>query len=67
MPGGEYATLLHKGPYEMLWRSYQILLGGWLPKSGKELRNVPGFELYLNMPDSTPPEELLTLIHVPIE
>jgi AraC family transcriptional regulator len=67
MPGGEYATLLHKGPYEMLWRSYQILLGGWLPKSGKELRNLPAFELYLNMPGSTPPEELLTVIHVPIE
>jgi len=64
--GGEYATLLHKGPYETLGRSYQALLGGWLPASGRELRDVPCFELYLNSPQTARPEELLTLIHAPI-
>jgi AraC family transcriptional regulator len=67
LAGGEYATLLHKGPYETLSRSYQALFGAWLPTSGREVRNAPGFELYLNAPDKTAPEELLTLIHVPLE
>ncbi len=64
--GGEYATLLHKGPYETLGRSYGLLLGAWLPKSGRELRDAPCFEVYVNSPQDTPPEELLTLIHAPL-
>src|ERR1017187_1184738 len=56
---------MHKGPYETLGRAYQMLHGAWLPQSGRELRDVPCFEVYLNSPQSTHPEELLTLIHVP--
>jgi AraC family transcriptional regulator len=66
LAGGEYATLLHKGPYENLSETYRLIFGGWLPASGRELRDVPCFELYLNSPQHTQPEELLTLIHVPI-
>jgi AraC family transcriptional regulator len=65
--GGDYATLTHKGPYETMGRTYQLLLGGWLPKSGRELRDVPSFEVYLNSPGSVRPEELMTIIHVPVE
>ena len=65
--GGEYATFLHKGPYETMSRSYQLLLGAWLPKSNRELRDAPCFELYLNSPQFTKPEDLETLIHVPLE
>ena len=64
--GGEYATLMHKGPYETLGRAYQALLGGWLPQSGRELRDAPCFEAYLNSPQNTRPEELLTVIHAPV-
>jgi AraC family transcriptional regulator len=64
--GGEYATITHKGPYEDLGRTYQLLLGGWLPSSGRELRDCPCFELYLNSPQNTQPEELVTVIHVPV-
>jgi AraC family transcriptional regulator len=64
--GGEYATLTHKGPYETLGRTYRALFGGWLPQSGRELRDAPAFELYLNSPQTTRPEELLTVIHVPV-
>jgi AraC family transcriptional regulator len=66
LAGGEYATLMHKGPYETLGRAYQALLGGWLPQSGRELRDAPCFEVYVNSPQSTRPEDLLTLIHVPV-
>ena len=64
--GGEYATLMHKGPYETLGRAYQALLGGWLPQSGRELRDAPCFEAYLHSPQNTRPEELLTVIHAPV-
>jgi len=64
--GGDYATLMHKGPYETLERAYQMLLGAWLPQSGRELRDAPCFEVYLNSPQNTRPEELLTVIHAPV-
>jgi AraC family transcriptional regulator len=66
LAGGEYATLTHQGPYEKMGETYRLILGGWLPASGRELRDLPCFELYLNSPQNARPEELLTLIHVPI-
>jgi AraC family transcriptional regulator len=66
LAGGEYATLLHKGPYENLSTTYRLIFGAWLPGSGRELRDAPCFEVYLNSPQSARPEELLTVIHVPI-
>ena len=66
LPGGKYAVITHKGPYEKLSETYRRFYGGWLPQSGCELRDTPGFEQYLNSPQNTRPEELLTLIHVPL-
>jgi AraC family transcriptional regulator len=66
LAGGDYAVVQHRGPYESLGRTYQALLGGWLPGSGKELRDAPCFEVYLNSPQTARPEDLLTLIHVPL-
>jgi AraC family transcriptional regulator len=66
LAGGSYAVIRHKGPYEELGKTYQKIYGGWLPKSGYHLRDVPAFEQYLNSPMNTKPEELVTLIHVPV-
>ena len=66
LAGGEYATLIHKGPYETLSRSYRALFGAWLPASGREVRDAPAFEVYLNSPQTAAPQELLTVIHVPL-
>ena len=66
VPGGEYAVLTHNGPYERLNQSYYRLLGQWLPRSGRELGASPCFELYLNSPENTAPEDLLTDIHAPL-
>jgi len=65
-PASSYAVVTHKGPYEELGKTYQRIYGGWLPKSGYRLRDVPAFEQYLNSPQNTKPEDLVTLIHVPI-
>jgi AraC family transcriptional regulator len=66
LPGGRYAVATHRGPYEGLGKAYQRIYGAWLPKSGYELRDAPAFEQYLNSPQSARPEDLLTLIHIPI-
>jgi AraC family transcriptional regulator len=67
IPGGEYAVLTHFGPYEKLGESYAKLLGEWLPRSGRNLRSTPCFEIYLNSPESTEPEDLVTDLYAPLE
>jgi AraC family transcriptional regulator len=65
--GGDYAVATHFGPYAKLSGSYARLLGQWLPRSGRELRALPCFEIYLNSPEGTDPEDLITDIHAPLE
>ena len=67
IPGGKYAVFTHKGPYEKLQGSYDYIFGKWLLESGHELRNVTGFEKYLNAPEDTQPEKLLTEIYIPVQ
>ena len=65
--GGEYATLIYKGPYAGLHAAYDWFFGTWLPQSGRELREAPPFEEYLNSPMDTAPADLLTEIHLPLK
>ncbi len=65
--GGEYAATTHVGPYSTLGQTYATLLGQWLPGSGRELRSEPSLEFYLNAPESTDPEDLITDIYAPLE
>ncbi len=44
IPGGKYAVCTHLGPYETLSQTYQRFFGGWLLKSGRELRDAEAFE-----------------------
>ena len=66
IPGGDYALTTHFGPYDKLGETYTELLGQWLPRSGRELRSTPCFEVYLNDPQSTEPEDLITDIYAPL-
>ena len=65
--GGEYAVTTHQGPYTDLHTTYARLCGEWLPRSGRSLRSLPCYEVYLNDPQSTEPSELLTDIFLPLE
>ena len=67
LPGGDFAVVTHMGPYERLSETYAALYGQWLPKSGRELRSEPSLEFYINTPDGTDPEDLLTDIYAPLE
>jgi AraC family transcriptional regulator len=64
--GGEYAVTTHQGPYNKVGDTYAALLGQWLPRSGRELLNTPCFEVYLNSPENTALEDLLTDIYAPL-
>jgi AraC family transcriptional regulator len=64
--GGDYAVTTHFGPYQNLGASYAKLLGQWLPRSGRDLGNAPCFEVYLNSPESSEPEDLVTDIYAPL-
>lgn len=66
LPGGDCAVLTHKGPYAGLQASYDRLYGQWLPASGREPADSPVFEIYLNTPMDTAPEDLLTEICLPL-
>ena len=65
--GGPYAVLRHAGPYGGLPDAYRWLYGTWLSTSGRELRHAPAYEVYVNNPQDTPPEKLITDIYLPLE
>jgi AraC family transcriptional regulator len=65
--GGPYARATHFGPYHRLGETYAKFLGQWAPRSGRGIRAAPCFEVYLNSPESTDPEDLLTDIYLALE
>ncbi len=64
--GGDYAVVLHKGPLNDLYFTYSQVYGKWLPDSGREIKDLPGIDEYLNNPDDTPPNEIKVMIHIPL-
>lgn len=66
VPGGDFAVTTHLGPYNQLGDTYAALCGQWLPESGREARDEPAFEVYVNDPEGTEPEDLITEIYLPL-
>lgn len=66
LPGGEHATLLHKGPYEGLADAYAELFERWLPGSGRQPGEGPCLEFYLSDPQTTASADLETLLCLPL-
>lgn len=67
IPEGRYARVLYTGPYTGLDAAYSWLYATWLPDSGHEVAHRPCQEIYLNNPATTAPEQLQTLILLPVE
>ena len=59
--------LTYKGPYSGIHAAYHSLFGNWLPGSGEEPADQPCYEVYLNNPRDTAPEDLLTEICLPLK
>ena len=66
LPGGRHAVMQFKGPYPGLKAAYGWFYGDWLRASGEALRDAPSFEVYLNSPMNTSPEDLRTDIYLPL-
>jgi AraC family transcriptional regulator len=66
LDAGEFAIGVHRGSYRTLGQSYGWLFGQWLPSSGREPANAPCHELYVNDARTTPEEELITHICLPL-
>ena len=66
VPGGKQAIFLYKGPYAHIGKGYQALFG-WLPTSGEQRAALPLFEINLNDPRQTAPENLLTELCLPLK
>lgn len=67
LTGGKTAVLTYKGPYSGIGTAYQTLFGDWLPKSGEEPADMPCYEIALNNPYDTAPDDLLTEICLPLK
>ena len=65
LPGGRVATCLHVGPYGDIAAAYNAL-SEWVEAEGHEPAGV-AYEMYLNDPNETPPEALMTQIVYPLE
>ena len=64
---GDYAEIEVKGPYSLLHPAYRSLYREWLPQSGREPDDNPGFEIYYNSPHHTAPQDLRTGIFIPLK
>ena len=65
IPAGSFASCLHTGPYSEIKSAYQVLMQ-WVVREGHEATGV-SYEFYLNDPNQTPPEELMTQIVFPLK
>jgi AraC family transcriptional regulator len=67
IPAGDYAVLRHVGSYSGLHDRYRWLYSVWLPDSGRKPKESYSMEIYRNSPETTPEEELVTDICIPLE
>jgi len=65
--GGEYAAAVHRGQHCDLPNTYALVCGQWCPRLGREIRDVPCIENYLNHAWNTAAEDLRTEIYVPLQ
>ncbi|WP_010141075.1 AraC family transcriptional regulator [Oceanicola sp. S124] len=67
LEAAETVVLTFRGPYAGLHAAYQHLYETWLPASGREPLDQPPYEVYLNSPMDTAPDDLLTEISIALQ
>ncbi len=65
IPAGRYASCVHTGPYNEVEKAYTALTA-WMEAEGHVPTGV-AYEIYLNDPEETPPDQLLTEILFPLK
>ncbi len=66
LSAGRYACTTHLGPYTSLGDTWARFMGQWLPQSGHRVGDGLAFEIYENNPSNARPEELRTVLYVPL-
>jgi effector-binding domain-containing protein len=64
LPAGDWAQVLHVGPYDQVGPAYDAL-AAWVAEHGREPSGV-AYEMYLDGPE-TPPAQLRTWIMFPLK
>lgn len=71
LPAADTLRFTHIGPYDRLMETYNEITG-WMVANGRMqseadwARYMPMWEEYPNDPQTTPPEQLITYIHLPV-
>lgn len=63
LPAGEFATLVHVGPYESVDVAYDTITK-WIDEHGLSVAGPPR-EVYLSPPE-TPPDQVRTIVEFPV-
>lgn len=66
LPAGSHAVFMHLGPYTGLADLWTAIYRHWVPMTGYPLRDAPSFDLYLDDPRTTAPEQLRTALYLPV-
>lgn len=66
IPGGQYAIATLRGPCSGLADAWRWIFEKWLPTSGRKFGSGQCFELYVTNAMTTPPEDQVTEIYVPV-
>lgn len=66
IPGGMYAVFRHKGSYSRLPGLYKAIYEEWFTQNRYFQKYPLTFEVYLNTPDQSAIDELITEIFIPI-
>jgi AraC family transcriptional regulator len=66
LPAGRYASAVHVGPYERLGDAWARFMGEWLPASGHRVGEGSSYEIYRNNPRTTPKDQLVTEMYIPL-
>ena len=64
LEGGTMATTVHRGPYQDISTAHETLTR-WIAEHGHHIAGPPR-EIYLNDPQTVPPDQLLTRVDFPI-
>ena len=65
IPGGKFGVVLHTGPYDKVGPAYEAL-AKFVAEKGYEATGV-AYEVYLNDPMQTKPEDLKTQVMFPLK
>jgi len=66
LPPGRYAIFNHFGSYKFMPQTWNQAYMNWLPKSGKQLRDAPPFEIHLNTGSNPNSHQLQAYLMIPI-